>query len=157
MLAVSGKLNPKMFGPSIYPTIPPEVHAGQSVPGAGWEKSPLEEQVRRSIYIHSQRRLLYPQLMTFDQPDTTQSCPRRERSNTPLQALNSLNDPVLLECAVGLADRVLEHTAASFTERLNYAFRLALSRLPSTIIGPSYATAESRSFETRISPFPSFA
>src|SRR5205814_2867905 len=55
ILAVSGNLNLKMFGPSVYPEIPPEVLAGQSVPGRGWGKSSPEEQARRSIYIHAKR------------------------------------------------------------------------------------------------------
>ena len=58
ILAVSGNLNLKMFGPSVYPEIPKEVLAGQSVPGRGWNKSPPEEQNRRSVYIHVKRSLL---------------------------------------------------------------------------------------------------
>src|SRR5262249_7918163 len=60
ILAVSGNLNLKMFGPGIYPEIPKEVLAGQSMPGRGWGKSSPEEQARRSVYIHVKRSLLYP-------------------------------------------------------------------------------------------------
>jgi hypothetical protein len=131
-LAAGGLLNLDMGGRSVYPPLPrgaSDTALTEDVRTA-WPESKGRDRYRRSIYIHSQRRLIHPQLANFDQPDTTQSCPRRERSNTPLQALNSLNDPVLVECAVGLANRVLERKASSFRDRLNYAFRIALGRLP---------------------------
>ena len=73
ILAVSGNLNLKMFGPSVYPEIPREVLAGQSVPGRGWKKSPPEEQNRRSVYIHVKRSLLYPILEIFDLAEADRS------------------------------------------------------------------------------------
>src|SRR5262249_4902171 len=77
MLAVSGKLNPKMFGPSIYPRMPREVLAGQSVPGQGWITSSPTEAARRSVYVHIKRSLLVPILIQHDQADTDSSCPVR--------------------------------------------------------------------------------
>src|SRR4029079_17331784 len=77
VLAVSGQLNLKMGGPSIYPEIPREVLAGQSVPGQGWGKSPPEEAARRSVYVHIKRSLLVPILSQHDQADTESSCPVR--------------------------------------------------------------------------------
>jgi Protein of unknown function (DUF1553) len=73
----------------------------------------------------------YPQLMNFDAPNASLSCTRRERTNTPLQALNLLNDPVFLEAAQGLAFRVMREALAGFAGRLNYAMRLTLAREPS--------------------------
>src|SRR6185437_6853551 len=66
VLAVTGSLNPRMFGPGIFVDIPPEVLAGQSVPGKGWGNSPPDEQARRSVYIHVKRSLLTPILESFD-------------------------------------------------------------------------------------------
>jgi hypothetical protein len=67
-------------------------------------------------------------LTTFDEPDSTVSCTRRTRSNTPLQSLNLLNDPVFLEAAQGLALRALTESPG---DRVEYAFELCLGRKPS--------------------------
>ena len=73
------------------------------------------------LYIHFQRTAPYPQLMNFDAPDSNVACTRRSRSNTPLQALNLLNDPVFFESAQAFAFRVLQEPAAN---RLDAAFRI---------------------------------
>jgi hypothetical protein len=70
----------------------------------------------------------YPQLVTFDAPDGLLTCSRRERSNSPLQALTLLNDPVFFEAAQALAVRILRECQRSPEERLNYAIRLCLGR-----------------------------
>src|SRR5207244_1323812 len=70
------------------------------------------------------------QFVTFDLPDTSRSCTRRERSNTPLQALDLLNDPVFLEAAQAFASRVLREARGTDDNRLNHAFMLALARPP---------------------------
>ena len=77
MLAVCGNLNLKMGGPSIYPKIAAVVLGRQSRPGDGWNESPPEEQVRRSVYIHVKRSLVLPILAVFDSADTDASCPVR--------------------------------------------------------------------------------
>lgn len=69
-------------------------------------------------------------LMNFDEPDSNTTCTRRGRSNTPLQALNLLNDPVFFEAAQALATRVLEEAPGGVTQRLDYAFQLVLARPP---------------------------
>jgi hypothetical protein len=81
------------------------------------------------LYIHFQRTVPYPFLMTFDAAERNVTECSRDRSNTPLQALNLLNDPVFLESAQGLASRVLlEAPSGDFAERLNYGYRLCLGR-----------------------------
>ena len=69
-------------------------------------------------------------MVTFDFPDNNQPCARRERSNTPLQALNLLNDPVFFECAQALAARVLKEGGLTTVGRLDRAFLLCLARPP---------------------------
>jgi hypothetical protein len=74
----------------------------------------------------------YPQLMNFDAPAANLACTRRERTDTPLQALNLMNDPVFFEAAQGLAFRVMKESAGGFRERLRYAYAVTLGREPST-------------------------
>src|SRR5262249_45943705 len=106
MLAVSGRLNLKMGGPSIYPPIAKEVLAGQSVPGAGWKTSPPEEASRRSVYVHVKRSLQVPILAQFDQADTDSSCPVRFTTTVPTQALGVLNGEFSNEQAALFAQRL---------------------------------------------------
>src|SRR5947207_10094190 len=75
VLAVSGNLNLKMYGPGVYPELPRAVLATQSMPGNGWGKSPPEEQARRSIYVHVKRSLLTPILENFDLAETDRTSP----------------------------------------------------------------------------------
>ena len=89
--AVNGSINLKMFGPSIYPIIPPEVKAGQSVPGQGWGSSSPGERARRSIYIHSKRSLIVPMIASFDGPDLDSTCPVRFITTQPTQSLGMFN------------------------------------------------------------------
>ena len=79
ILAVTGQLSTKMFGPGVYPEIPDEVKAGQSQPGKGWGESDPDDQNRRSIYVHVKRSLLLPILESFDQAETDRSLPRPVR------------------------------------------------------------------------------
>src|SRR5262249_36221144 len=81
----------------------------------------------RGIYVQTQRTALYPLLMNFDSPDRTVTCSRREVSNTPLQALNLMNDPVFTEIAQALAARLLRD-AGSESERIERAFQLCFAR-----------------------------
>jgi hypothetical protein len=70
--------------------------------------------------------------MNFDEPNANLACTRRERTNTPLQALNLLNDPVFVEVAQGLAFRIMRESTGPFRDRLNYAYEVVLGRPPST-------------------------
>jgi hypothetical protein len=96
-----------------------------------WHESTGADRYRRGIYILFQRTVPYPMLVNFDEPSSDLSCTRRERTNTPLQALNLLNDPVFFEAAQGLAFRIMRDAQGSFADRLNFAYRVTLGRGPS--------------------------
>ena len=129
-LTAGGLLNPAIGGPSIKPVQPAGVSELTYGSGLKWQESPGADRYRRGLYIHFQRTSPYPQLVNFDAPDSRLSCTRRQRSNTPLQALNLLNDPVFFEAAQGLAQRTLREAPDGFQNRLAYAFELALDRKP---------------------------
>jgi len=129
-LVASGLLNPAIGGPSVKPPQPPGVSELTYGSGLKWQESEGANRYRRGLYIHFQRTSPYPQLVNFDAPDSRLSCTRRRRSNTPLQALNLLNDPVFFEAAQGLAERTLREAPGDFQNRLSYAFELALGRKP---------------------------
>ncbi|MFO0527820.1 MAG: PSD1 and planctomycete cytochrome C domain-containing protein, partial [Planctomycetota bacterium] len=107
ILFASGSLNlGGMFGPSIYPLMPAEVLAGQSIPGNGWETSQGEAQNRRSVYVHVKRSLKLPVLANHDSADSDFSCPVRFVTTQPTQALSMLNSDFSLEQAEKLAELV---------------------------------------------------
>ena len=128
--AVSGVLDRRIGGASIRPFLPEgatEIGFGNFVQ---WPQSTGADNYRRGLYIFRQRTLPYPQLETFDAPDTVQVSCKRDRSTTPLQALTLLNDPVFAEAARDLASRVMNEGGSSVSDRLRYAFRLCLAREP---------------------------
>jgi hypothetical protein len=123
-LAVSGLLKPTIGGPSFRPPLPEDVFdVGRS---SNWQASPGDEIYRRSLYIITLRSVLYPTLTTFDAPDAADACVRRERSNTPLQALTMMNEGVFVEAAQSLALRAMREG----NNRLEKLFRLVLNREP---------------------------
>jgi hypothetical protein len=107
-LAVSGLLNGKVGGASVRPPQPPEIAALSYAGSVRWVESKGPDRYRRGLYTWFQRTSPYPTLMTFDAADSNLTCTRRERSNTPLQALTLLNDVVFVESAQALARRVLQ-------------------------------------------------
>ena len=132
-LRVSGLLTPTIGGPSFNPPIPPgvmELSYGSRGWGTGWKEATGPERYRRGLYIQFLRTTPYPLLSNFDVPKSTVAACRRDRSNTPLQALNLLNDPVFLEAAQALAVKVLMGAPASFEGRVEAAYQTALSRKP---------------------------
>ena len=129
-LHASGLLYPAIGGESIRPPQPESV-SKLTYGSSKWEENPGRERYRRGLYIHYQRTSPYPQLVNFDAPDSNVSASQRRRSNSPLQALNLLNDPVFFEAAKTLAVRVLQETSPGWNERLDTAFQLCLSRKPS--------------------------
>ncbi|HEX7901668.1 MAG TPA: PSD1 and planctomycete cytochrome C domain-containing protein [Planctomycetota bacterium] len=123
-LAASGLLNPKVGGPSVFPPAPgflfqPPVSYGPKV----WREEKGEQRYRRALYTFRYRSVPYPALEVFDTPNGDASCVRRSRSNTPLQALTTLNEPLFLECARALG-------AQGMNIGVEGAFRLCVGRRP---------------------------
>ena len=138
-LAVAGLLHPDVGGRSFRPAMP-EGTVGFKSGGSEWEASAGRERFKRAMYIQFQRMQPYPFLVNFDSPEFRAPACRRERSNTPLQALNLLNDPIFAEAWRALAARILtEAPEPSFEGRLRYAFRLALGRDPEPGDAASFA------------------
>jgi len=96
-----------------------------------WKANTNKDRFRRGMYTYFWRSAPYPALTVFDAPSSTNTCTRRIRSNTPLQALTTLNDQAFHEFAGGLARRILREAPATDKERIRFAFRLCLSREPS--------------------------
>jgi Protein of unknown function (DUF1549)/Protein of unknown function (DUF1553) len=130
VLAVNGSLNPKMYGPSIYPAIPPEVLAGESIPGKGWPTSPPDEQARRSIYVHIKRSLTVPLLASFDGADTDFTCPVRFATTQPTQALGLLNSSFINRQAGVFAAYVHQQAGEDAAAEVRLALRRTLQREP---------------------------
>jgi hypothetical protein len=130
-LAASGLLEPKVGGPSICPPAPgflfqPPTSYGPKV----WDEAKGADRYRRALYTFRYRSVPYPMLQSFDAPNGDFACVRRTRSNTPLQALTTLNEPIFLECARALALRTLREGGRDDATRLEFAFRRCLSRQP---------------------------
>lgn len=129
-LAVSGLLSRKMYGP---PVRPPQPALGLSAAfggGVDWTASDGEDRYRRGIYTTWRRSSPYPSMSTFDAPNREVCTVRRERTNTPLQALVTLNDPVYVEAAQALARR-LAAAASTTADGVQAGYRRCLSRDPS--------------------------
>lgn len=130
-LDASGLLSSKIGGPSVFPPQPERV-VMEAFGNAKWEVSQGADRYRRSIYTFIQRTAPFAQGAIFDVPNPSETCARRERSNTPLQALTLLNDESFYEAAKALAARVTRETDLNDTERINRAFAFCLSREPSS-------------------------
>lgn len=130
-LAASGLLARKVGGPSIKPALPDDIAALGYANSVKWQESKGEDKYRRGLYIFFQRTVPYPMLMTFDAPDSNVACMRRERSNTPLQALTLLNDPVFFECAQALGLRMADVPTSDVGEKIREGFQYCFGRPPS--------------------------
>lgn len=130
ILAVNGSLNLKAGGPGIYTTIPAEVLAGQSMPGAGWGKSSPEEQCRRSVYIFVKRSLAVPIIASFDGPETDFTCPGRFATTQPTQALGMINSAWTNEQARLFARYLKEHAGEKPPDQVKLALSRTLQRTP---------------------------
>jgi Protein of unknown function (DUF1549)/Protein of unknown function (DUF1553) len=129
-LEAAGLLNEEIGGPSVTPPAPsfifqPPASYGPKV----WNEETGPNRYRRAIYTFRFRSVPYPMLQTFDAPNGDFSCVRRLRSNTPLQALVSLNEVVFMECAQALALHSLQQPGSE-RDRITYAFRRCLARPP---------------------------
>ncbi len=129
-LAVSGLLSPKMYGPSVRPAQPSSGLAAAFGGKLDWKASEGEDRVRRGIYTEWRRTSPYASMMTFDATSREVCTIRRNRSNTPLQALVTLNDPVYIEAAQALARRI-SNAAKTPEERTRAAWSFVLQREPS--------------------------
>lgn len=130
-LFVGGILSSKMYGSPVRPERPKLGVNTAFGKGNDWETSKGEDRHRRSVYTEVRRNSPYPSFSTFDAPNREVCTIRRSRSNTPLQAFVTLNDPVFVEAAQGLARRVVTSGGKSDDERLEFAFLASTSRLPS--------------------------
>jgi len=128
ILAASGSLNLKAGGPAVYPPIPREVLAGQSVPGQGWKTSSPRESARRSVYVHVKRSLLVPILATHDAADTDSSCPVRYATTVPTQALGLLNGEFANQQAIQFADRLRREAPDDLAAQVDRAVFLTTAK-----------------------------
>lgn len=128
-LAIGGLLSKKMGGPPVFP-VQPEGFLQTPYSDNRWKTSEGEDLHRRSIYTFWRRTSPYPSFTTFDAPSRQVSCTRRPRTNTPLQALTTLNDPVYMEAAKGLAVRVIASDQHDVAGRITLAMKLCLARGP---------------------------
>jgi hypothetical protein len=129
-LAASGLLNPTIGGPSVHPPQPAGISDLTYAGSARWVEDKGGNRYRRGLYTWFQRTSPYPMLMTFDAPDSNVCVVRRERSDTPLQALTMMNNTIFVECAQGLGRRLAEQGRGAPQERIRYGFRLCLAREP---------------------------
>lgn len=128
-LAISGLLSRKMYGPSVKPRRPNLGLRAAFGGSTDWKTSDGEDQFRRGLYTSWRRTTPYPSMATFDAPSREVCTIRRIRTNTPLQALVTLNDPVFVEAAQALGRRVLKEKSKLATkQQIEYAFQLCLSR-----------------------------
>lgn len=128
-LSASGLLSRKAGGPGVYPPMPPEVFSFTQAKKA-WPESKGEDRYRRGLYTFIWRQSQHHLLTTFDGADAQTACTKRNRSNTPLQALHLANDPAFVEFAEGLGRRVVEEGPAGDAGRVEYAFELCFGRAP---------------------------
>jgi hypothetical protein len=126
-LAASGLINPALHGPPVFPPQPAGeweiVYSNET-----WIESAGADRYRRAIYTYWRRTSPYPSMVTFDGVSREFCVPRRIRTNTPLQALVTLNDPVYVEAAQALARRIVNEGGASDASRANFGLRLCLAR-----------------------------
>ena len=130
ILAVNGTLNPKMFGPSVYPKIEQEVLAGQSIPGYGWDQNSPEGQTRRSVYVHIKRSLTVPLLAAFDVADSDSVCPVRFATTQPTQALTMLNSVFMNDAAETCAKQIRTEAGTDPAKCVTVMLKRTLQREP---------------------------
>ncbi len=129
-LAASGLLSRKVGGPSVFPPMPPDVAALSYAGGFKWNNSEGEQRYRRAMYTFFKRTAPYPNLTTFDCPDSNTTCAKRLPSNTPLQALTTLNNVVFVEASRAMARRALQEVSEDDNARLTLIFRHCVARPP---------------------------
>ncbi|MCO8121437.1 PSD1 and planctomycete cytochrome C domain-containing protein [Stieleria sp. TO1_6] len=134
-LSVSGLLVEQIGGPSVHPYQPPGYYAQLNFPRREYAADEGKNQYRRGLYTHWQRTFLHPMLKAFDAPSREECTAMRARSNTPLQALVLLNDPSFVEAARVFAERIMREGGEATDQRVDWAYRCALSGKPDPAIG----------------------
>jgi hypothetical protein len=129
LLAIAGLLSDRIGGPSVMPYQPPDFYKGKYEKWQ-WVVSQGDDAYRRGMYTFWRRTCLHPMFALFDAPSREACTVFRARTNTPLQALVTLNDPTFVEAARGFAQRVLTEGPADLEGRIAFAFRAALARQP---------------------------
>ncbi len=129
-LAISGLLTEKVGGPSVMPYQPPDFYKGKH---EGWQWKPAEgeDQYRRGLYTFWRRTSLHPMFALFDAPSREECTTQRSRTNTPLQALVTMNDPTFVEASRVFAQNVLTKGPATLDDKIVWAFQKTLTRTPS--------------------------
>ena len=130
ILSTSGALTPRIGGPGVHPPQPAGVYSFTQNK-KDWPETTGPDRYRRTLYTMFYRSAPYPLLTTFDSPEFSTVCTRRSRSNTPLQALAVANDPMFIELARKLAERVVHEPTTDTAQRVRRMFRLCLIREPS--------------------------
>lgn len=128
-LAISGLLSPKMYGPPVKPFQPNLGVSAAFGSGIDWQASAGEDKFRRGLYTTWRRSNPYPSMSAFDAPNREVCTIRRARTNTPLQALVTLNDPVYIEAAQALA-RTMAKSGTTPTDHIRTGFQQCVSRQP---------------------------
>ncbi len=129
-LALSGLLSRKEGGPSVYPPQPTGLWQAAFNGERTWPTSKGEDRYRRGLYTFWRRTVPYPSMATFDAPSRETCVVRRPKTNTPLQAFVTLNDPAYVEMAQALARRIVREGGPTAEERAQYALTLCLARPP---------------------------
>ncbi|MSR58640.1 MAG: DUF1553 domain-containing protein [Planctomycetaceae bacterium] len=129
-LALAGLLSRKSHGPSVYPPQPPGLWQAAFNGERTWTTSSGEDKYRRGLYTLWRRTVPYPSMATFDAPSRELCTVRRIRTNTPLQAFVTLNDPVYVEAAQALARRIVREGGATADDRARFGLQLCLVRPP---------------------------
>src|ERR1041385_4136005 len=127
-LATSGRLNARMFGPSMYPHIPPAALEGSSDPDKIWKESDEEESSRRTIYAFLKRSMLVPMLEVLDLCDSSRTAARRQNTSVPTQALTLFNGDFVNRQARHFAERLRREAGADSGLEIELAWRLAFGR-----------------------------
>ncbi len=128
-LAVSGLLTRKLGGPSVFPYQPDGIW-NNPYSSDRWVMSTNGDQYRRGLYTFWRRTAPYAAFMAFDAPSREVCWERRVRTNTPLQALATLNDKSFIECSAALARRIVTEAKSDAAARAAYGFRLCVARAP---------------------------
>jgi mono/diheme cytochrome c family protein len=129
-LTTSGLLHEKLGGPSFFAQVPESLFSESFIEVDFWKTAAAPERYRRSLYVFRRRSMPDPVLASFDAPNGDSACAARPRSNTPLAALASLNEPLFVDAARALALRILREGGKTDAERAAYGFRICTARAP---------------------------